>query len=72
MARRLASQGFQVTAWDCCTDKAQALTDAGVACAASAVEAIKGGEIIIFMLPDSEAIDEVLKDKEVRSLPEGF
>jgi predicted dinucleotide-binding enzyme len=60
MARRLAAQGFHVTAWNRTASKAQALADAGIACAACPADAIAGSDVVILMLADYASIQSTL------------
>ena len=59
MAANLARAGFGVRAWDRTASHAAALTEDGATAAASPAEAVKGAGILITMLADGPATDEV-------------
>jgi 3-hydroxyisobutyrate dehydrogenase-like beta-hydroxyacid dehydrogenase len=60
MARRLAQAGHRVTAWNRTSSKAEPLKEYGVDIAASAADAAKGVDIVIVMVTDGPASDEVI------------
>jgi 3-hydroxyisobutyrate dehydrogenase len=59
MAANLARAGFEVRAWDRTPGHAAALTEDGVTAAASPAEAIRGAGLLITMLADGPATDQV-------------
>jgi 3-hydroxyisobutyrate dehydrogenase len=59
MAANLVRAGFDVRAWDRTASRASALAEDGVTVAASPAEAIKGAGILITMLADGPATDQV-------------
>jgi 3-hydroxyisobutyrate dehydrogenase len=59
MAANLARAGFDVRAWDRTATRAGALADAGASLAASPAQAVQGAGIVITMLADGPATDEV-------------
>jgi 3-hydroxyisobutyrate dehydrogenase len=59
MAANLARAGFEVRAWDRTASHAAALIQDGVTVAASPAEAVKGAGILITMLADGPATDQV-------------
>jgi 3-hydroxyisobutyrate dehydrogenase len=59
MAANLARAGFDVRAWDRTASRPAALAEDGVSLAASPAEAIKGAGILITMLADGPATDQV-------------
>ena len=59
MAANLARAGFRVQAWDRTASQAAALVKDGATTAASPAEAIKGAQILITMLADGPATDQV-------------
>jgi 3-hydroxyisobutyrate dehydrogenase-like beta-hydroxyacid dehydrogenase len=60
MARRLAQAGHQVTAWNRTQSKAETLTEYGVEIAGSAVEVAREAGIVIVMVSDGPASDEII------------
>ncbi len=61
-ARRLCEAGFPVTVWNRTREKAERLYDAGARIAETAAEAVSGAGIVIIMLSDGPASDQVLYD----------
>ena len=61
MAANLARAGFAVRAWDRTASQAAALIEQGATVAASPAEAIRGAGILITMLADGPATDQVLR-----------
>ena len=59
MAANLARAGFRVQAWDRTASHAAALIKDGATAAASPAEAVKGAGILITMLADGPAADQV-------------
>jgi 3-hydroxyisobutyrate dehydrogenase len=59
MAANLARAGFAVRAWDRTASHAAALTENGATAAATPAEAVKGAGILITMLADGAATDQV-------------
>jgi 3-hydroxyisobutyrate dehydrogenase len=59
MAANLARAGFQVRAWDRTASHAAALAEDGATAAASPAEAVKGAGILITMLADGPATEQV-------------
>ncbi len=59
MAANLARAGFEVRAWDRTASHAAALVKDGATVAASPAEAVKGAGILITMLADGPATDQV-------------
>ncbi|HUB22992.1 MAG TPA: NAD(P)-dependent oxidoreductase [Streptosporangiaceae bacterium] len=59
MAANLARAGFAVRAWDRTASHAAALTEDGATAAATPAEAVKGAGILITMLADGPATDQV-------------
>ncbi len=66
MAANLARAGFDVRAWDRTTSRAAALTKDGAAVAGSPADAVKGAGIVITMLADGPATEQLRND------PAGF
>ena len=60
MARRLATAGHRVTAWNRSAEKAQALTASGVVVTASAMDVAREADIVICMLSSGPVCDDVL------------
>ena len=65
MARNLLKAGFGVRVWNRSADKAQALVADGAVLAASPSEAAKGADIVITMLSDGKAVQDMLFDAGV-------
>jgi 3-hydroxyisobutyrate dehydrogenase len=62
MARRLAQAGHDVTAWNRSPEKAEPLAAHGASVAATPTEAVAGADVIVTMLTDGEAVEEVMRD----------
>ncbi len=60
MARRLLDASHEVTVWNRSPDKATALQAAGAAVSPTAAEAALGASIVLTMLADGPAVDDVL------------
>lgn len=71
IARRLASQGAEVRAWNRTHDKAAALAEAGVTPCATLAEAARGSDILLLTLSDAATIREAILGEEVRPLLAG-
>jgi 3-hydroxyisobutyrate dehydrogenase len=61
VARNLARSGFDVRAWNRTFDKAQPLADDGVTVARSAADAVADVDVLITLLADGSAVEEVLE-----------
>ena len=59
IANRLASLGEQVTVWNRSSERARPLLDAGVGWAASPRELVAQADVIITLLTDEKALDDV-------------
>ena len=64
VARRLADQGCQVAAWNRDASKASALAEAGIDVHQSAQEAISASDVLLLLLSDAAAIQDVLLSSE--------
>jgi 3-hydroxyisobutyrate dehydrogenase-like beta-hydroxyacid dehydrogenase len=64
MASRLLDAGNDLTVWNRTAQKAQPLVDRGASLAASPAEASVGAEVVITMLADPAALDQVLFGSE--------
>lgn len=60
IARNLARSGFAVTVWNRTAAKAKPLADDGAAIAATAIDAVRGADLVIILLSDGPAANEVL------------
>lgn len=60
IARRLAEQGCTVAAWNRDASKAQALSEVGITVHDSAQQAIQASDVLLLMLSDADAIQDVL------------
>ena len=56
MARNMARAGIDVRAWNRSREKAEPLTEDGVAVFDTAAEATEGASVIVTMLADAEAV----------------
>ncbi|KXG85718.1 NAD(P)-dependent oxidoreductase [Agrobacterium bohemicum] len=65
MARNLLKTGFGVRVWNRSAEKAQALVADGAVLAASPAEAANGADIVMTMLSDGNAVQDVLFDAGV-------
>lgn len=59
-AEAAAKRGDQVTAWNRSADKAQALSQFGIAVAATPAEAVRGAERVHLVLKDDKVVDEII------------
>jgi 3-hydroxyisobutyrate dehydrogenase len=62
VARNLLRAGFPVLAWNRTREKAAPLADDGAVVAASPAEAVAGAEIVLTLLTDGDAVEEVMAD----------
>jgi 3-hydroxyisobutyrate dehydrogenase len=62
MARNLAAAGFTVRAWNRTREKAQPLVDDGITVTDTAAEAADGADIVLTMLFDGDAVEQVMRD----------
>ena len=60
MAARLVDAGHEVTVWNRTAARAQPLLEAGASSAATPAEAAGGVEVVVTMLADPEALEEVV------------
>lgn len=60
MARHLAEAGHEVTAWNRTAEKAQPLAEHGVRVADAPSDAVAGAEVVVTMLTDGAAVEEVI------------
>ncbi|MBY2949576.1 NAD(P)-dependent oxidoreductase [Rhizobium leguminosarum] len=63
MARRLLGAGFAVTVWNRDLSKAEALAEDGAVCAKTPDDAVSGADVVITMLTNAEAVEDVLFDR---------
>ena len=71
MARNLLGAGIKVRAWNRSTEKAEPLADDGAAVVEDPTEAAQGADLLLTMLADADAIDEVVRDGVLPALAEG-
>lgn len=72
LARLLVKSGEDVTVWNRTPSRAEALTREGARAAKSAAEAVAGAEVVLTMLIDDGAVEDVLHgDGVLDSLPPG-
>lgn len=62
MARSLLRNGFDVRAWNRTTGRAQPLTADGATVTDAAVDAVRGADVVLLMLFDTEAVLQTLTD----------
>jgi 2-hydroxy-3-oxopropionate reductase len=60
MAERLLEAGYRLAAWNRSPEKAQALAAGGARIAASPADAASGAQVVIVMLSDGAAVEQVL------------
>lgn len=70
MARHLAEAGHDVTAWNRTTEKARPLAEHGVSVAEDPAAAATGAEVVVTMLTDGAAVEDVMAEA-APALPEG-
>src|SRR3954470_1327030 len=70
MARHLAEGGHAVTAWNRTADKARPLAEHGATVAEDPAAAVTGAEVIVTMLTDGEAVEDVMREA-APAAPEG-
>ena len=68
MAARLLKAGFQVTVWNRSPEKAHALVEAGARLAAHPRGAVTGADVVISMVRDDEAAQQVWCDASMGAL----
>ena len=61
MARNLIAAGLDVTVWNRSPDRARALADAGARMTTDAAEAVAGAEVVVTMLFDLAAVEQVME-----------
>ncbi|WP_423919951.1 NAD(P)-dependent oxidoreductase [Frigoribacterium sp. 2-23] len=62
VARHLADDGHDVTAWNRTREKAEPLAASGVTIADTAADAVAGADVVLSILFDGDAVEEVLRD----------
>jgi len=62
VARNLARAGFEVRAWNRTPDKAQPLAEDGVTVAGSIADAVEDVDVLITLLADGSAVEEVMDE----------
>ena len=67
MARNMAATGLEVRAWNRTREKCEPLADEGVTVVDALAEAADGADVVVTILADTEAVEEVVRD----ALPEG-
>jgi 3-hydroxyisobutyrate dehydrogenase len=70
MARHLAAAGHDVTVWNRSPEKARPLAEHGAHVAQDAAAASTGAEVVVTMLTDAEAVEEVMREA-APAAPEG-
>ncbi len=67
MSQRLVAQGFDVVGSDISQQAREALAASGARATARSTDAVKGADVVILMLPDSNVVDAVVRDEEFAS-----
>ena len=67
LAARLVAAGYEVRGADPMESARARLVDAGGAAFAAVAEAVSGAEVVVLLLPDSDAVESVLDDAAVRA-----
>jgi 3-hydroxyisobutyrate dehydrogenase len=62
MARNIAAAGIPLRVWNRTREKAEPLADAGAEVAGSAAEAVRGADIVLTMLFDTDSVRGALQD----------
>jgi 3-hydroxyisobutyrate dehydrogenase len=70
MARHLAEAGHAVTAWNRSIDKARPLAEHGVRVAGDVAAAVVGAEVVVTMLTDAVAVEDVMAEA-APAVPDG-
>jgi 3-hydroxyisobutyrate dehydrogenase len=72
MARNLLRAGHEVAVWNRTIQRAEPLADDGARVADTPVDAVRDAEVVLTMLTDGAAVEEVLADEgALGALPEG-
>jgi 3-hydroxyisobutyrate dehydrogenase-like beta-hydroxyacid dehydrogenase len=73
MATRLVDAGHEVTVWNRTAERAAPLVERGARQAATPGEAVKGAELVVTMLADPDAVEEVVcgRDSVADGISEG-
>src|SRR5690348_3028411 len=62
MARRLLDPAFELTVWNRSPERSQPFSADGVRIAATAAEAADGADVVVTMLADGGAVQQVISD----------
>jgi 3-hydroxyisobutyrate dehydrogenase len=62
MARHITEAGQDVTVWNRTADKARPLAEAGAHVAEDPAAAVAGAEVVVTMLTDGEAVEDVMRE----------
>src|ERR671917_206556 len=71
MGRNLLGAGMEVRAWNRSAEKAGPLADDGATVVEDPTEAAQGADLLLTMLADADAIEEVVRDGVLPALAEG-
>ncbi len=71
MARNLLGAGMEVRAWNRSTEKSEPLADVGATVVEDPAEAARGADLLLTMLADADAIEEVVGGGVLPALSEG-
>src|SRR3954454_3021437 len=62
MGRNIVSAGLPLQVWNRTREKAQPLADAGATVTDSPAEAVRGADVVITMLYDTDSVESILRD----------
>src|SRR3954462_10771948 len=71
MARNLARAGLDVRAWNRSRERAEPLTEDGIAVYDEAAEAVRGAGVVLTMLADGDAVRTVMTEEGVLAAIDG-
>src|ERR1700754_775643 len=69
MARHIAEAGHDVTVWNRTAEKARPLAEAGAHVAEDPAAAVAGAEVVVTMLTDGEAVEDVMREAAPAARP---
>lgn len=68
MARHVAQAGHDVTVWNRSREKALALAEDGAQVTDTPQEAVEGAEVVVTMLADGDAVEQVIREAQPRDM----
>src|SRR6266403_1767192 len=72
MARNLAQAGLPVGVWNRTQEKAEPLAEVGAGVHASAIDAVKGADVVLTMLWDADSVERTMRDAAGGLAPEAI